>query len=75
MSHTELQHLITMINQIADNIATTNSAAQTPVSVAEHIKRFWARSMKEQIVQYSEHDGQLLSPVAREAIAMLKAPR
>ena len=39
--------------------------------VATHIKKFWARSMKQQIINYAESDGLELSPVSRLAVKRL----
>ena len=71
MSNTELEHLIKMINQIGDNIAMGESADNTAVQLASHIKRFWARPMKKIIIDYADSDGEKLSSVARSALAHL----
>ena len=67
MEDRELNHLIAMINQIADNLVTGDTV-HSAEKVADHINRFWARSMKQQIIHYAEHDGRLLHPVARQAV-------
>lgn len=67
----ELNHLIKMINQIADNIAIGESAEHTANQVVDHIKRFWARPMKEQITAYGASDGVRLNTVARLAVSRL----
>jgi formate dehydrogenase subunit delta len=96
MANSELDHLIKMINQIADNVAhsmghstghsmghsmghssdhsSDHSEASNNIGIktAEHVNRFWARSMKDQIIQYARDDGQQLCPGAREAIDVLK---
>jgi len=75
MPDTELDHLIKMINQIADNIATgqnTHDDAATAQQVADHIKRFWARSMKQQIITYAADDGAKLTNVAQAATRYLQ---
>ena len=71
MSATELDHLIKMINQIADNIAIGDSDAVTAPKVADHIRRFWARSMKEKIIDYAACDGEQLNAVAKIAVSQL----
>lgn len=71
MSNTELAHLIKMINQIADNIAVGESEDSASIQLAIHIKRFWARSMKEKIISYADNDGEKLQPVVRKALASL----
>ena len=58
MSNTELEHLIKMINQIADNIAAGESEEIASEQLASHIKRFWARSMKQKIIDYANSDGE-----------------
>jgi len=40
--------------------------------VADHIKRFWARSMKEKIISYASSDGEMLQGVSMEAIRRLQ---
>lgn len=79
MSDTELQHLVKMINQIsvniAANIATTASAEndEPAVQVADHLQRFWARSMRQIIISYADSDGEGLSVVSKQAIVRLQA--
>lgn len=71
MSATELDHLIKMVNQIADNIAIGDADAVTAPKVAHHIKLFWARPMKEQIIEYAAKDGERLNAVAKIAVSEL----
>ncbi len=68
------QHsLVKMVNQIAANIQHQQSPELAAEQVANHLRRFWARSMKQAIMEYSQQDGAELSPLAREAIAKLSA--
>ncbi len=71
MPNTELQHLIKMINQIADNIVLGESDESAATALASHITRFWARPMKQKIISYADSDGEKLQGVAREALAQL----
>jgi formate dehydrogenase subunit delta len=71
MSSAELDQLIKMINQIADNIAIGDSEIITAPKVADHIMRFWARPMKEKIIAYATNDGEQLNAVAKIAVAQL----
>ena len=76
MSRTELQHLIKMMNQISANMAlaeSDESGELAAAKVADHIKRFWARSMREIIISYAESDGEELQPVSMKAVGLLKA--
>lgn len=70
MSHNQLDTLIRMINQIAANNGAypDEEAAER---VASHVQRFWARSMKTIIIEYRQSDGEELSPIASEAVAIL----
>lgn len=72
MSATELDHLIKMINQIAMNIAIGESDAPTAQKVADHLNRFWARPMKQQIIAYAANNGEKLSEVAKAAVLQLQ---
>ncbi|WP_104203044.1 formate dehydrogenase subunit delta [Billgrantia saliphila] len=69
MSRSQLDSLIHMANQIAANNVHYGDAAAERVST--HLKKFWARSMKRQIVDYLREDGSKLSPVARQAVERL----
>lgn len=71
MSATELDHLIKMINQIADNIAIGDSEAVTAPKVVDHVRRFWARPMKQKIIAYASSDGEQLNNIAKIAVAQL----
>ncbi|MBZ9560055.1 MULTISPECIES: formate dehydrogenase subunit delta [Modicisalibacter] len=73
MSDQQLSQLVKMVNQIAANQhGDPSTAAQR---VTSHLQKFWARSMKAQIIDYLDSDGSQLSPVAREAVADLKRLR
>ena len=71
MADEELNHLIKMINQIADNISVGDSVDVTAPMVAEHVQRFWARPMKLKIKHYALNDGEQLKPAAKAAISLL----
>ncbi|MEX0827607.1 MAG: formate dehydrogenase subunit delta [Haliea sp.] len=68
----ELRHLVDMANQIATNLrfAADDDAAAAEL-VANHIQRFWARSMKAQIVDYVQADGAELNQVAKLAVVSI----
>ncbi len=68
----ELDHLIKMINQITSNIAIGESDEVTSEKVADHIRRFWAKSMKQQIIAYADEGGDELQPAAMAAVQRLK---
>jgi len=72
MSDTELEHLIKMLNQIADNVAMGEADELIAPRVADHVTRFWAPSMKQKIFQYADGGGEKLCPASRQAIELLQ---
>lgn len=73
MSSKELDNLIKMVNHIADNIAIGHNEEITAPKVANHLRNFWARTMKEKIIDYAIVDGDKLNPVAKMAILQLQS--
>jgi len=71
MHQSQLDHLIKMINQIASNNLYNDNVEQAAAKVANHIQRFWAPPMKQQIFNYAASDGSKLSPVVQQAIAQM----
>ncbi|KAA1174252.1 formate dehydrogenase subunit delta [Marinobacter salinexigens] len=74
MSNDQLHHLIVMVNQISSNLHHTGTDDEAAEAVAGHLKKFWARSMKQMIIEYADQDGSELSPLSREAVAKLQKP-
>ncbi|NVK41014.1 MAG: formate dehydrogenase subunit delta [Oceanospirillaceae bacterium] len=68
----QLDTLIHMANQIAANNSHYGSEAEATARVHSHLTKFWARSMKQQIIDYLQNDGSELSPLARDAISQLQ---
>lgn len=75
MSDQQLLNLIRMINQISDNNLHHGDEGEAAEVVATHIKKFWARSMKQDIIDYAESDGIELSTVSRLAVKRLTVPQ
>ena len=71
MSTSQIQHLISMINQISRNNNYKKTDEETAEFVADHIKKFWARSMKKDILHYAAQDGSKLSNASKIAISHL----
>ena len=67
MSNNQLDQLVKMINQIADNAGN----GQDVGAVALHVTRFWARPMKQQIVEHYHQGGEGLNTVAKQAVQQL----
>lgn len=66
----DLDHMIKMANQIADNFSYHDDQAER---TADHIERFWAPRMREKISQHLEAGGDGLSGPAKEALQRLGA--
>lgn len=74
MSDEQVQHLVRMINQISANHCHHGNDEAAAEAVATHLRKFWARSMKQQIIRYAEGDGAGLSAVSRLAVSRLIPP-
>ena len=66
----EREHLVRMANQIAANFRFHEDAANR---VADHLRRFWAPSMKHQLLAFSASNPAELDPLVREAVRQLEA--
>lgn len=66
----ERDHLIKMANQIAANFRFHDDAAHR---VADHLRRFWAPSMKRQLLELAAADHAELDALVREAARQLEA--
>ena len=62
-----------MSNQIADNIGLHLSTEQAADKVLNHIRLFWAKSMKNNLIKYYHEDGSQLSATAKLAVEKLIA--
>lgn len=71
MSNSHVHYLVNMINQISSNNNYKKSDEETAHFVANHIKNFWARSMKEKILHYAKEDGAKLSNASKIALTQL----
>lgn len=72
MSTSQLEHLISMINQIASNNCYNKSDEETADFVAHHLKMFWAISMQDKLLQYMKDDGADLSNASKIALRSIK---
>ncbi|HEY8118696.1 MAG TPA: formate dehydrogenase subunit delta [Methylophilaceae bacterium] len=63
------ERLIIMANQIGDFFCSHPDAGQAKTDIANHLKRFWALSMRKQIVAHvHEKHGVGLDPIVGDAI-------
>ena len=72
MTSHQQDHLIHMLNQISANHAHHDDQREAARAVANHVGRFWARSMKDKILGCSAAEQARLSPIALQSVALLK---
>ena len=65
----EVEHLITMANDIGINLSFHEDA---DVRIADHINRFWAPRMRSLLLEYAKAGGQELSKHVLPALKMLR---
>lgn len=73
MSDAQLNNLIKMLNQIIANNRHHGDNDQIADVAADHIHKFWARSMKQQILAFAEKNPAELSELAQLTITKLAA--
>lgn len=67
----ELDQLVKMANQIADNFALHKNAVDR---LADHLQRFWAPSMRRDLIEFLESGGDGLKPDVIAAVKRLQVP-
>ena len=67
----QLEQLILMVNQIVENNSYNISDAQTIEITKNHLKTFWARSMKKSIIDHVNSGGKELNELARKSVELL----
>ena len=61
----EIERLVKMANQIADNFSFHDDAV---VRIRDHLDRFWAPSMRQKLAEHDASGGDGLKPAVREAV-------
>ena len=69
----KVDKLVRMANQIAMNLEFGSNNAKAADSVADHLTRFWAPSMRAAIIEYYRQGGEELTETAALAVAKLAA--
>jgi len=65
----QIEHLVTMANQIGDFFKSFPDQEQAKKDIANHLMRFWARNMREQILAHvNNQNGDGLEAIVRDAI-------
>jgi len=65
MTNREMDHLVSMANDIAANLSFQNNA---DAKIADHINRFWAPRMRGLLLEYAANDGEGLSEALLPAL-------
>lgn len=64
-----IEHLVTMANQIGDFFKAEPDQTQAQKDIAMHLKRFWARQMRDELVTHiNQKSGEGLQPIVISAI-------
>jgi formate dehydrogenase subunit delta len=65
----QIEHLVTMANQIGDFFKSFPDQEQAKKDIAQHLMRFWASSMRQQILAHvMNNNGAGLEAIVRDAI-------
>ena len=67
----EIDQLIKMANQIADNFSFHEDAVDR---LADHLRRFWAPAMRKKLIEFREAGGEGLKPDVIAAVQRLQVP-
>jgi len=71
-----IEHLVTMANQIGVFFASYPDREEATTEIASHLKRFWAPRMREQLYAHIDAGGgEGLSPLVKDAIAAHRGER
>lgn len=69
----DIEQLIIMANQIGAFFKSSPDAEQAKKDIVMHIKRFWALSMRLQLIEHAQHEGKGLEPIVKDAIIQHQA--
>lgn len=69
----KIEQLITMANQIGTFFKSTPDTDQAKKDIAMHLKRFWALSMRLQLIEHAQNEGAGLEPIVKDAILQHQA--
>lgn len=70
MTDRELEHLVEMANQIAQNFSFHGDRV---ARTADHIQRFWAPSMRKKLAAHITAGGEGIDPTVAEAMKDVRA--
>ncbi len=67
----QIEHLVTMANEIAAFFQGAANEGEAAASVANHLRRFWDPRMRRQIIEHLKLGGAGLSTLASEGVGLL----
>lgn len=69
----KIEQLITMANQIGTFFKSTPDSEEAKKDIAMHLKRFWALTMRLQLIEHAQNEGTGLEPIVKDAILQHQA--
>ena len=69
--HGGAQHLVRMANDIGNFFRAQPKREDAIAGIANHIKSYWTRRMREKLIVQVEHGDDGLDPLPREALRFL----
>ena len=73
MSAGSADKLVYMANQIAGFFASQRGEDTRALKVADHLNAFWEPAMRRRILEHLEGGGEGLSPLAADAVRLLRS--
>lgn len=67
----QINHLVSMAQQIALNLGAGHDDAGAASRTADHLGRFWTAAMQRQLIQFWRAGG-VVTPVVAKALALLQ---
>ena len=68
----DIEHLVKMANQIGDFFDGEPDKELAAKEVVSHLKRFWAPTMRQQLIDYSKsHNAEGLRPLVKTAVEIV----
>ncbi len=68
MSHSTVDQLVTMANQIGDFFETMTDRDQSLKDISGHLKRSWAPPMRRKLLEHIAHGGDGVKDIVRQAV-------
>jgi formate dehydrogenase subunit delta len=69
----KIEQLTTMANQIGTFFKSAPDTEEAKKDIAMHLKRFWALSMRLQLIEHAQNEGAGLEPIVKDAILQHQA--